>query len=57
MTIHVNRHGIAIETQNQTVISLGWNIWGIDFMDGRHFMFHVYPFRLFIERRTRNQRG
>jgi hypothetical protein len=50
MRFYINRHGAAIVTAAETVISLGWNVWGYDKAGGRYVVAHVFPPRLFIGR-------
>lgn len=50
MTIDVNRWGLVIVTARNTVISLGWNVWGYDRADGSYFIAHLFPPRLFRSR-------
>lgn len=47
MRILTNRWGAAIELRNHTVISLGWNVWGID-APSWYFMFHIWRPRIFM---------
>jgi hypothetical protein len=48
-----NRHGVCVVTKAQTVISLGWLVWGVDFADGRYAIVHVWRPRLFLNMKAR----
>lgn len=44
------RLGFCAVTRSHTVISLGWNIWGVDRANGTYCVVHLYPFRIFRSR-------
>jgi hypothetical protein len=50
MRVHLGRYGCCIVTARETVISLGWNIWGFDVAGGRYVVIHLWRPRLFVGR-------
>lgn len=47
MRIDYNIHGVAVITKALMVISLGWNIWGVDRADGTYCIIHLWKPRIF----------
>jgi hypothetical protein len=48
MRVHLSLSGCVIVTARETIISLGWNIWGFDAANGRYVIVHIWKPRLFI---------
>jgi hypothetical protein len=47
MQIECNRWGACLVLKNGSIVSLGWNVWGIDRADGTHCIVHIWKPRLF----------